>query len=344
MSKLDRELDELLKSAKPRVAKQFRESIKDIVDQAVLGRIIAALRIGDVEAAISALGINNAAFSGIFTEVSATYNAAGTLTTNATVWRDPNLVRVIHRWDMANPVAQEWLAKLSSQRITQITEVTKTAVRNSIQAGYSKGQGPRQIALDVVGRIGANGKRSGGIVGLNAPQEGYVRNMREYLGSSDPKQQAKAFGMSKRDRRFDAQIRKSIDSGKPLTKAQIEKMTGRYSDRLLKLRGDTIARTETGAAVESGRMDAFKQGVDATGHNEDSVIREWDHSGISHLARDSHTNEDGQIVRGLTDPFIMSDGVEKMHPIDGNGGAKHDANCRCRQKIRLDYKRLSRGG
>ena len=142
--------------------------------------------------------------------------------------------------------------------ITNITDQTRRAVLEAMADGYSKGQGPRQIALDVVGRIGDNGRRTGGIVGLNAPQARAVISMRSRLSSGDLKS---VLSMTKRDRRFDKTIRKHIENGTTPTSKQIERWTGRYSDRLLKLRGDTIARFETAQSVEMARVDGFRQGM-----------------------------------------------------------------------------------
>ncbi len=56
-------------------------------------------------------------------------------------------------------------------------------------------------------------------------------------------------------------------------------MTQAYSDRLLKLRADTIARTETAHAVEAAKTEAFQQYVDKSGVPEQYIIRRWDHPG-----------------------------------------------------------------
>jgi hypothetical protein len=42
------------------------------------------------------------------------------------------------------------------------------------------------------------------------------------------------------------------------------------------------------------------------------------------------------------EPFVFSDGTRKMFPGDGQGGAEHDANCRCTIATTLDASALPR--
>lgn len=340
-NRLNRRLRDLLKRMEPKVAKAFNDAIANITNNAKLGRIVAALERGDINAAIIAMDFDKAAFDAVNGAVRSAYAEAGALVVTNTVWRGIDGQRVVVYWNASNPRAERWLADVSSQFVTRLSNEAREIMRDVIQSGYAKGYGPRQIGLDLVGRIGANGRRNGGLIGLSNPQSKAVEHMRDILTTGQGYD--KLFNMTKRDRRYDAMIRRAMESGTPLTQAQIDKITGRYSDRLLKLRGDTIARTETAQAVEAARQEAFAQWQDKTGVEDKYIIRRWDHAGGGKSSRDWHMEMDGWTVRGMTEPFVTPRGARMMYPLDGSlgAGAVELVNCRCMQTILVDYKAMA---
>ena len=218
---------------------------------------------------------------------------------------------------------------------------TRQAARSALADGYAKGQGPRQIALDVAGRIGPNGRRSGGVMGLNGPQEQWVRNMRTYLREGDL---GRVLNMTVRDKRFDKTIRKMITDGTTPSAEQIDKWTARYSDRLLKSRGDMIARTETAASVEHARFDAFRVELEENNIPDRYVIKKWRHGGGGKKPRRDHDELDGHSVQGLNTPFVMGDGSLMQFPHDPNGSAKQIVNCTCSGIFRVDWIQARKDG
>ena len=336
----------LIEKQEPATARAFQAAIKDLTDRTIIRRLTAALRAGDVNAAIRALNIDKAVFQAMQANISGTFAESAILVTNATVWRLPDYSKAVIRWDMANPTAEAWVREQSSKLVTRVTEQTIEGVQTAIANGYATGRGPQSIALDIVGRIGPTGARTGGLLGLSGPQVDYVSNMRSRLLSGDPNELRKVLRMSKRDRRFDSAIRRAIASGKPMPVTQVDRLTQRYSARLLKLRGDTIARTETAHAVEAGRMDAFKQGMGKADIPPQAVYREWLHGGPApSLARPDHAAMHNKKIVGLDDPWVVG-GALMMHPLDTSMGAgpEHIVNCRCMQNIRIDYGYLNKNG
>ncbi len=338
---IDRTLQEIEKKFGPKVARAFSDAVRDLTDNIVLRRVAGALERGDIEGALDALNIEPAVFSGLRQQLALAFAESGTAVLGAVRFDPPGEVRGVLRWDAGNPVAIRALNEWLGTEITQITEDTRNAARAALSEGLARGQGPRQIALDVVGRMGSNGRRAGGVLGLNQPQERWVSNMRQYLRDGDFKS---VLRMSKRDRRFDRTIRKMIREGRTPTEAQIQKWTGRYADRLLKLRGDTISRTETAAATEQARFDAFRQGMEAKGYPFQYVIKEWRHGGGGMRPREQHIAENEKEVRGLDTPFPMPDGALLQYPHDPNAPAKHVVNCTCSLLIRIDWVGLRRDG
>lgn len=341
MSSLDRTLKEIERKYGPRVARAFADAVRDLRDQVTLRRVTEALDVGDIARALDALNIDEAAFSGLRQALTAAFIESGTAVAAAVRLDPPGETRGVFRWNVGNPEAVRALNEWLGTEITKITEDTREAARAALSEGFATGQGPRQIALDVVGRVGPNGRRTGGVLGLNQPQEQWVRNMRQYLRDGDLRS---VLRMSKRDRRFDRTIQKMLREGRVPTSAQIEKWTGRYADRLLKLRGDTISRTETAAATEQARFDAFRQGVEAKGYPESYVIKEWRHGGGGMKPREQHVAENETEVRGLNTPFRMPDGTLIQYPHAPDIPAKHAVNCTCSLLIRMDWAGLKRDG
>ncbi|MCP3657205.1 MAG: hypothetical protein GY766_20320 [Herbaspirillum sp.] len=341
MSNLNRTLQEIERKYGSKVARAFADAVADLRDSVTLRRVVDALDAGDVQSALDMLNIDEAAFSGLRQQLAAAFAESGGAVIAGVRFDPPGETRGVLRWNVGNPEAVRALNEWLGTKITQITEDTRNAARTALSEGYARGQGPRQIALDVVGRVGPNGRRSGGVLGLNGSQERWVSNMREYLRNGDLD---KVLRMSKRDRRFDRTIRKMLKEGRTPTEAQINKWTGRYSDKLLKLRGDTIARTETAAAVEQGRFDAFRQGMDAKGYPHQYAIKEWRHGGGGMKPRVQHVAENESEVRGLDTPFRMPDGTLIQYPHAPDTPAKHAINCTCSLLVRIDWVGLRRDG
>ena len=340
------DLQNLIRKQQPATARAFTAAIQDISDQTVIRRITEALQRGDIDAAIRALNIDRAAFQALHANITTTYAQAGATVVNATTWRLPTGAKAVVRWDMANPVAERFISTLANNITGDLSQSVINGVRSTIGSGFAAGRGPNSIALDIVGRIGVNGRRVGGSLGLNVPQTNHVASMRARLRSGDPDELRKVLKMTKRDRWFDGFIKRAIRDGRAVSVADTNKLTGRYSDRLLKLRGDTIARTETARAVEAGRMDAFRQGMDKSDIPPQAVYRQWLHGGAApHGERLDHAALHRRKIAGLDAPWIVG-GASMMHPLDTSmgAGAEHVANCRCMQNIRIDYGYLNRNG
>jgi hypothetical protein len=344
MPTLSRQIEILLRRQEAAVRRAFLMAVSDLRGQAQLTRLRDALRRGDIEAAIRALNIDSAAYATFAREIGNTYTQAGATIAAGTVWRLPDQSRAVVRFNVTNPRAEDWLRRLSSDRITRVTQDTVAAARLIINAGYAEGMHPNRIAIDLVGRIGANGRRTGGIIGLSEPQSRYVASMRARLVSGNPQEMARVFSMTRRDRRLDSIIHRAIAEGRPVSASDIDRMTARYSDRLLALRGETIARTETAMAVEDARQETWRQYVDQHGINPQYVVKRWIAAGpaAGGNERPDHQELNGAEVEGLETPFIMGDGVQMQHPLDPSAPVHHLANCRCTYTVRIDWARLAR--
>ncbi|WP_299941273.1 phage minor head protein [uncultured Nitratireductor sp.] len=338
---LYRRIRSLIDDLEPSLQEAFLKSVSDLRNQIVLKQVVEALEARDVDRAIRALNIDRAAFSPLRRAVEQAYGAGGEATIAAMpVLRDKTGARVVVRFDVADPRAEAQIARHAGKLITGIVDDTIVVARNTILDGFSQGAHPHRIGLDLAGRISrATGRREGGAIGMTSPQAEAAQNLRDRLLSGDPAEMRKVLGMGLRDKRFDRTIIKAIEEGKPVAADMVSKMQGRYADNAVKLRGRTIARTETGNAVMAAKHEAFRQGLEKSGYTEQAVTRKWRSAGDGKV-RHSHQEMNGQTVRGLSAPFVSPvTGARMMHPLDTSlgAGAEDVVACRCDEEINIDF-------
>ena len=312
----------------------FERGVSSITDDVLVGALRDALAAGDVQAVLDVIDIEDAAFDEFRAMLVTQFAESGAAEINGMKFKQPV------RWNSANPRVEEYARNQVGDKITRMTSDMKVAVRNTVADGYAFGRSVNRMALDLVGRIGPSGKRQGGIVGLSSQQAGWVDGMRLALsGEGGAKFWIGADGklkstLTRRDRRFDAAILKSLKTGIPLTKDQIDNMTRAYANRLLLSRGKTIAKTERGQAVNAGRVEAWKQAADKLGLPYTRIRKQWVYTDRSRIDRPDHRAADKTQVQGLDTPFIVG-GVPYLYPHDPSLAAENTINCSCECKIWL---------
>lgn len=340
MATLRQQLLDLIDRLAPDMERAFLEAVEDIKSEIVLREIVERLERRDIEGAIEALHIDEAAFRPLAEALRQAYNAGGILVVkDMPRLSDPLGGRVVLRWDVQNQGAEANIREISSSLITGITQQTREATREAIVSGYSRGQGPSTIALDLVGRQNrVTGKREGGVIGLNAAQEELIERTRINLLSGEPNLMRKYFSLKTRDKRLDSSVRRAIDAGKPLDAASLEKVLTRLRARNLKLRAETIARTETMVSVMSAKHEAFRQGLEAMGRDESLVTRKWRSAG-DRKVRHTHMVMNGQVVQGMDLAFQSPSGAMLRYPGDTSlgAGAGEIINCRCDVEYNYDF-------
>lgn len=337
MASAREQLDALIDLFAPDIRSAFLAAIQDIVDTALLNRIIEAIQLGDVEGAFKALGFSPAAMRPLTAAIERAFEMGGVMTGKTfPKYLNTNSGRAVFRFDVRNSRAEAWLRDHSSTLVTRLENEARTVVRNTLTTGMQDGRNPRNVALDIVGRIDpATGKRTGGVIGLTEHQEFWVRSARTKLIQLDDKY----FNMGLRDKRFDRTVAKAIRDGKPLPMDTVDKLTARYRDNALKYRGEMIARTEAIQSLNRAEWEATKQAVELGATKTDAVAREWDSAGDKDV-RYSHRKMDGQ-RRGIDEPFISPSGAQLMFPGDTSLGAGADevVACRCRVRTVIDWLR-----
>lgn len=334
--KLIREVEKL----EPAMAREFARAIESIRSQAVLSVIADLIAAGEVEAVTTALGIDAARFSLLAERLREAFIAGakeGTVELPVMArGRGRSRMRVAFTFDLTSPGVQAWLTANGGRLITGIVEDQRRMIVETIRAGVLAGQGPRQTALEIVGRIGETGRRTGGLVGLTADQAQYVRNARAALESGDAAQMRGYLDRKLRDKRFDGIVKRAIKAAKPVAAADVQRIIARYADRLLKARGENIARTEVIGAFNAAREEAFRQAIAAGGLAPENVTGTWSATGDIRT-RHTHMAMNGQ-KRKFGQPFTSPSGARLMYPGDTSLGAPASEiiNCRCMKVYRVD--------
>lgn len=333
-TKLEIEAERLGMRFEPQLRNAFLTSIQGIKDRVILKRVIAAIDRGDPIAAFEALGFSQAAMRPITAMVERLFEEGGVLATGTFPLQATGAVQL---FDVRNSRAEQWLREYSSNLVTRITGPDQLeVVRNTITEGMERGQNPRQTALDLVGRVdSATGERVGGTIGLTSQQERYVANARRELENLDPAY----FNRVQRGQpgKYDKIVERAIEQGKPLDKATIDRLITLYESNQLRLRGTTIARTESIEALNRSQFEAFQQAIEQGTIDRDNVKKEWD------AVMDLRTRHDHALLNGrqvaIDAPFIAIDGSKLLYPGDKSLGARgrQTINCRCRVKYVVDW-------
>lgn len=319
------------------IRQAFLEAIADITSRLTLSVIVARLEKGDIAGAVEAIGVERGAFNPMLDKIAEAFNAGGTITAdNLPVLRDPEGHRVSVRFDVRNLRAESILRQHSAELVTGIVEDQRTTIRDVLAEGLARGQNPRVTALDIVGRVSrATGTRTGGLVGLSAPQAAAVQNARQRLATGTPEALREYLALERRDRRFDKTVLAAIRDEKPIPADMRERMVGRYADRLLQLRGDVLAQNETHHAIFAGKHEAFEQAIEAGKVDASAVTKTWRHFPSDH-PRMQHIEMAGKAV-GFNEPFVMPDGTMMAYPHAPGAPARHTLGCRCQADYAIDF-------
>lgn len=330
-------LEELLATHDVRLREAFFASVADLKDGITLRVVVERLERGDVNGAINAMQLDADAFSRLELAIAEAYNAGGAATVaNLPRLIDPDGNRVVFRFGVRNLAGESWLRDHSSMLVTRIIDDQREAIRMALTEGLMQGRNPRSTALDVVGRISrSSNRREGGIIGLTSAQERYVATARADLLSGDADRLRHYLTLGRRDKRFDRTVMKALRDGTALDAETVSRITGRYSDRLLELRGEMLARTETMTALSKARDDAIRQQIDAGKVEAQDITKVWRTAGDNRV-RHSH-----QALSGQTAPmdgyFQSPSGAMLKHPGDPNAPASETIGCRCFMEYRVDY-------
>ena len=231
---------------------------------------------------------------------------------------------IVIGFDQTNTRAVQAMRSNQLRLVTNFTEQQRRATQAALLDGIQRGENPREIA-----RAFRNS------IGLTEQQERWVRNYERQLRDLD----RGALARELRDSRFDRTVRGAIDRGEPLTRAQVDKMVDHYRKRALKLRSETIARTEGLRVAHEGTDEMYRQAIESGQLQGDQLIRIWATALDENVrsfgtgAQTSHRTMHGQ-QRLVGEPFVSGAGNLTLNP-GAFGVALDDINCRCLVQTRI---------
>ena len=323
-----RAFDELLDQMSERVRNAFLAAIENIRTTSNLREIEEHLKAGNVDAVLRALNLQPEYFAGVRDAIDEAFGKGGQLQVSLAT-----LLFAIP-FNRRHWAAEEWAQTNGSRFIAEITESTREGVREAVVAGLQQGTGPGPLARQIVGALNASTrKREGGILGLTGQQAAWVMNARRDLENLDPAY----FERNARDRRHDATVRKAIKAGKPLAKADIDRIIRRYSDGLLSYRGGIVARTEAHQALNAGRIEAMRQTAENADIPLSRIEMKWQATKDLRV-RDSHRLMGGQTVQ-FGGVFVSPRGAVMGFPGDTSRGAPASEVVACRCTVTFETKR-----
>lgn len=315
------------------VAHAFLDAINELKSGVEFQRLRLAIQQRDLSEAMAALHLDRAAFAGLEAKITEAFVAGG----QGAAASMPAAVSIGYRFDPGNQRAAQIIRSMAARLVTGLLDGERQQAASLIADGMARGAPPRSVALDLVGRQNrVTLKREGGLMGLSSPQRAYVEAARLELGSTDKALLENYLSRKRRDKRYDATVRRAINTGKAVDKAKAEDMIRRYEAGLLNLRGEVIARTEGLPAIRAAKREAYQQLVDDGRVNAQDIIRGWSATS-DNRTRDTHEAMNGQRVRGLDQPFRSPSGALLLFPGDASLGAPVSelASCRCDEFIAI---------
>ncbi len=300
--------------------------------------LLAALESGSTFSAVQALNINEGAFNEYSQVLTSVFVESGTATASLIVGTGQGAIGL--RFNLQNPAAEKWIRQNVATRVVGFVQEQVETAREVIAAGYAQGHHPHTIALDLVGRV-TNGTRQGGILGLDNPRAARLANVSagmrtpEGVQSLVVKRADGSLAMRyKVNKATEQRILAAYAKGEAVPEAQRLLSERQYRNALLQARAETVATTETAAAVMGARDVAWQQAAEQQGLDRSAVVKTWRHR-RGRDGRITHIEMAGKSVVGLDTPFVLSDGSVMMYPHDPAGGAHNVINCGCDCEYRL---------
>lgn len=341
-----------IEGMEPAMQRAYLEQVKTVVSAATVAEVERLIADEDEEGLVALLSLG--ALSA-FLELARSVFIAGAKFEVKAIAIPRDLGRF--EFDARQPDAEKWLSAKAEEIRANASIDVRAAIREVMGSrrivGWPSAQPaagqvevsatpmirtPRQAALDLLGRVSAQtGSRSGGVIGLPGNYAQYVLNARAQLLGGNPDEMRKYLQRKRRDRRFDGIVNRAIKAGTPVAQADVDKIAGRYADRLMKTYAEMLSKAEALESFGAGRDQVYEQLI-AQGLDRDSVEKEW-RDRRDNKVRHAHLILGGQVVQ-KDQPFQSPTGALLRYPGDSSLGAGWEdrAGCRCTAIYRIRRK------
>lgn len=210
-----------------------------------------------------------------------------------------------------SPRAAAAMDRLDLQFLPRVFDDTRDTLLQFYRDGLANGVNPRTLAQET---------RS--FVGLSPYDLDIAGSYQSELQGGDF---ASALSRQLRDARFDGLLKRAEAEGRDLTNAEVDQLSGRYVERLVKWRAETWSRTASLNAARESQLVAWQEAMDVAGFQEDEVTKEWV------TTMDGREREEHALANGITV------GIDEEFPVDGGVQTPGEGvyNCRCTFVVRV---------
>src|SRR5690606_25695850 len=133
-------IQDLVADWEPKLRDAFLAAVQNLRDGVEVTRLVNALKTGNVREAFEAVHFELAAYGVYADEITAGFKAAGDLTvSNMPPLRDQEGNRAVLRFDMRDPIAEEWIRDHSSQAIKEISDDLRNSIQETLEQGLQEG-------------------------------------------------------------------------------------------------------------------------------------------------------------------------------------------------------------
>ncbi|WP_422073892.1 phage minor head protein [Tranquillimonas rosea] len=324
-----------LEQVSPQLRQAFEEAVQN-ARNAIVARVLEeAIARGDIQFATDILSRQEYFKAPLDQSIVEIFNAGGAYQASLVPKRRTNTAPMMQaRFDVLNDRGINTARRLAGDLITEITEDTRTTIRETITAGLEANRPYRSIRRDLIGTRQGNQMR-GGALGLHSRQAQAVRAARQELESGNYGAYLARSG-EVRDKRFDKMIRRAREEGRSLSADDVDKITARYADGMLRHRARMIVRTEGHKAMQAGRSEATQQMIDDGRIRPELITKRWVATVGKHT-RDHHLALNGTTV-GWNEKFISpKTGFAMDRPHDPDAPPVDTVGCRCVLITEIDF-------
>lgn len=296
----------------PEMQRKFQVVLNGLLESVTLRELATAIQISP-QAAIDAINLEQ--FDAFIREqqVVITGRKAYEQSINAAADALPSAVSSELSFTLVNPESTIFIEQYDFNLIREVGGTTKEAVRRVTLEAFQEGGSPIQQA-----------RRIKDSIGLTRSQGKLIQNFRAQLEQQTNRPDGRSL-TSANNRRLtlpDKRLATQQVLNGGMSQTQIDQLVERYQKRLISLRAETIARTETARASSAGQQNLWNQAESQGLLDKDKVRRMWIFT-PDELVRESHVqitslNPDGV---GLNEMFVTPFGPVFSNPAE--------PNCRC---------------
>ncbi|MBM0140201.1 hypothetical protein [Pseudomonas cannabina] len=322
------EVIQAIEGLEPAAQRAYLAQIAQSLNSVSLAEVERAIETGDASAVVAAVQLGIFA---VLVEHLRTAYVKGALVEAA----DIKIESISKELDFHAVGPARFMAAQATKLVSQVEADQVNVVRSVLARGSAKGLSARKMALELIGRVSKQtGRRAGGVLGLSSGYAERVSLAKTQLLSGDKAMLRQYLLRTRRDRRFDPTVKASIKSGKPLDEETVNKIVGRYADRLLATQAELVAQMFVAESFNEGRDQAWRQVV-ARSNGRFSFIKRWKSRG-DNIVRGTHRALNNQVV-DKDAPFRSPLGALLMFPGDSSLGAPIEelAKCRCSAEYEL---------